>query len=832
MPDLSHATDTATAALIRETDWVGTPLGPMEGWPAELRTLVAVMLGSNQPMFVVWGPERTLIYNDAYGELLAGKHPAAMGRDFLEVWHEIRADLVPLVERAYRGEPSQADDITLHMERRGYREEAHFSYSYTPLRDRGGAIAGFFCACMEITAQVMAERARRESETRLRGVLDGMGEGFGILDRDFRIVELNAEARRMEARPHGEIIGRSHWEVYPGTSESELGRLYRHAMAARVPVAHEHCYTWPDGTERCLEMRAYPVEEGLAVFWRDVTDRRRIEAEARAAAERVDLALNSGAVVGTWVWDVQENRLTADERLARSFGLDPAQSRQGLPLEAVTASIHPEDLPRVQASIAAALGRGGAYRCEYRVRGRDGAYHWIEANGRVELDGAGRARRFPGVLLDVEDRRRIESERDQTAALLRAFADAVPGVVFAKDRQGRMLVANRGTAALIGKPPAEFLGRTDAEFLEDKAQGEAIMATDRRIMESGVAEQIEEPVNLPDGTPAIWLSTKAPMRNEAGEVIGLIGSSVDITARKQAEEVLARGKAELERLVEERTRDLEETQARLAHAQRMEALGQLAGGIAHDFNNVLQAVSGGAALIARRAGDPDGVRRLARMVTEAAERGAAITRRLLAFSRRGDLRAEAVDPPQLLADLREVLGHTLGAGIAVRLEVPEPVPPLLADKGQLETVLVNLATNARDAMAGQGVLTLEASAETVPSDGPPHPAGLTPGDYVRLAVADTEPDVSSTSASKGWNLAGFKAGLVVPGRDAAATIATLKGRAGGHAGHVALIAHGAAFAQGAGVEDDGRGLPFHGRYMGAAWSFFWAWNGLCRSAKA
>jgi PAS domain S-box-containing protein len=128
-----------------------------------------------------------------------------------------------------------------------------------------------------------------------------------------------------------------------------------------------------------------------------------------------------------------------------------------------------------------------------------------------------------------------EATRDSAAGLLHSFVAALPGVVYAKDRQGRMLVANRGTAELIGKPPAAFLGKTDAENLDDRVEAAAIMATDSRIMRSGIEEQVEEPVRRPDGTPAIWLSTKAPLRDESGQVIGLIGTSIDVTERSRLE---------------------------------------------------------------------------------------------------------------------------------------------------------------------------------------------------------------------------------------------------------------------------------------------------------
>jgi signal transduction histidine kinase/CheY-like chemotaxis protein len=203
----------------------------------------------------------------------------------------------------------------------------------------------------------------------------------------------------------------------------------------------------------------------------------------------------------------------------------------------------------------------------------------------------------------------------------------------------------------------------------------------------------------------------------------------------------------------------------LLHTQRTEALGRLAGGVAHDFNNVLQAVLGGAKSIDRRSDDP-GIKRLAGMVIDAADRGASVTRRLLTLARRGELRTEPVQLSDVLAGLHEVLTHTLGAEIEVRIEASHPLPPVLADKWQLETVLVNLSVNARDAMAslGGGILTLSAMAESVlPRDAQEN--GPKPGSYIRIAVADTglgmdaatlaratEPFFTTKSDSKGTGL--------------------------------------------------------------------------------
>ncbi|MFZ6876334.1 PAS domain-containing protein [Undibacterium sp. Di27W] len=149
------------------------------------------------------------------------------------------------------------------------------------------------------------------------------------------------------------------------------------------------------------------------------------------------------------------------------------------------------------------------------------------------------------VIYDVTEREFAKEEAERSRRLLEAFIEAVPGVVYAKDLQGRMLLANHGLSENIGKPPEEYLGKTDAQFLNDSKQAAIVMANDQRVMNSGVMEQVEEGVRRPDGTDTVWLSTKAPLRNDLGELIGLIGSSIDITSRKLTEAALSKSEAAL-----------------------------------------------------------------------------------------------------------------------------------------------------------------------------------------------------------------------------------------------------------------------------------------------
>lgn len=532
------------ATLIRAFGWSTSPIGSPSDWPQPVQTLVQLMLAANQPMFIAWGGGRTLLYNDAYADVLADKHPGALGRDLLEVWAEIAADLQPIVAQAYAGKAVQMADIELHMERRGFSEETHFAFSYTPICLAEGEVIGLFCVCRETTGEVIAERELRASEVRFRAVQEISLDGFMVLEsvrdsqgtlEDFGWSYVNEAAARIVGYPRDWFIGQRLLEVMPGNKADGLFDAYVAVVETGEPWTEEISYRH-EGLDIFIRLTAARVGDGFAVSFTDLTERRQAEDALREAADRVRLALDAGAIIGTWNWDLPKNCFTADERFAASFGVDPEVCNRAVGIDEVVRSVHPDDKAGLMDAISEAIARGGAYAHQYRVRRRDGQYYWIEANGRVEFAEDGTPLRFPGVLLDIEQRRKMEAERDRALGLLRTFTEAVPGVVYAKDRDGRMLVANRGAAELIGMPLEAVIGKTDLEFLDDKEQAEIVMRNDRRIMDAGVPEQIEEEIRLPDGTPAVWLSTKSPLRGSDGEVIGLIGASVDITSRREAED--------------------------------------------------------------------------------------------------------------------------------------------------------------------------------------------------------------------------------------------------------------------------------------------------------
>src|SRR4029077_1573127 len=146
-------------ARIRAHEWSRTPLGPIEAWPQSLRSALSICLGSRFPIVLYWGTERTVLYNDAYAEILGKKHPWALGRPCREVWSEIWDVIAPMLDGVVAsGEATWSDDQLLLLERRGYPEECYFSFSFSPVRGEDGQVEGIFTAVIESTGRVLSER--------------------------------------------------------------------------------------------------------------------------------------------------------------------------------------------------------------------------------------------------------------------------------------------------------------------------------------------------------------------------------------------------------------------------------------------------------------------------------------------------------------------------------------------------------------------------------------------------------------------------------------------------------------------------------------------------
>ncbi|MGZ3181448.1 MAG: ATP-binding protein [Telluria sp.] len=221
-------------AAIHAFAWESTPLGPRARWPAALRTMVDLMLGSGFPMFLVWGPQRTLIYNDAYAPILGRRHPDALGRPCELVWPEAWSDFEPLLARAMGGIATRFDNMEVEIHRSGYPERAWFTFSFSGIPGDGDAAGGAFCVCHETSATVLAERQRRGQADMLRQMFE-RAPGFMALLRGPNHVYEMANAAHREFHGNRNIIGHALADVFPEAVEQGFVALLDQVRATAVP---------------------------------------------------------------------------------------------------------------------------------------------------------------------------------------------------------------------------------------------------------------------------------------------------------------------------------------------------------------------------------------------------------------------------------------------------------------------------------------------------------------------------------------------------------------------------------------------------------------------
>jgi PAS domain S-box-containing protein len=525
---------------------------------------------------------------------------------------------------------------------------------------------------------------------------------------------------------------------------------------------------------------------GLLCVTGETTARIVAERERAAADDRLQQALSAGRNIGAWDWDVQGDVVRADSRFALLYGVDTELAAAGASIDVFFGGIHPDDLPDAQRLIERAMDPAGdgTFIAEYRLLGDDGRIRWVSAQGRCVFDDAGRPLRFPGVSYDIDDRKQAElaalaakAERDFVLALSarqRAATDPATILRFTAQALGERLDIGRVCfARVIGHRVRYENGWTDGslppladdhsvdrfgqagtarlraghpivsdDFLQDAVSDDAPVAT--YSARAGLCMplrrdgRLEAVLVLGAATLRHWLPGEIALVAEIAEITWVAVQRAEALVRLEAK--VGRQDAQLERVATElhdaaSARAAAETQVR--QLQKMEAVGQLTGGIAHDFNNMLAVVIGGLDMIDRRLaqGNAD-VTRYVEAAKEGANRAAALTQRLLAFSRQSPLSPEPVEGNRLIADLTDLLTRTLGEPIAVETVLGAGLWRAEADRGQLENAIVNLAVNARDAMETGGRLTIETANAHV-GDDYAREADMAPGQYVMIAVSDT-----------------------------------------------------------------------------------------------
>ena len=589
------------------------------------------------------------------------------------------------------------------------------------LLDAGGRPVRALGAVRDVTARRAAEDALRESEARLR--LAQEAGGIGSWDLDLR------SGRQVWSERHYALFGLD--PALPAPDVAALAAYVREEDRATVLAARDAALAGAEGTlsmefrirrasdgaERWLAATGRLIRDAHGRPWRllgvsrDITEARLREAELRAMLEASPIGVLRG--------DLHGRILDANDAALRLLGHDRAAlASGGLRWDALAGQRAGET------GIAAVREMGLSPPHEMEYRRPDGSRVPVLVGFTV----IGEAREETiAFLLDLTDRKRAEAAlradkvvleqavAARTAELaaregeLRRIYDRTPAPFHSVDAEGRLLRVSEEWLAFLGYRREEVLGRRTGDFMppESGARWEAALA---ELRETGdEVREVEYRMRRADGREVEVLLRARADHDAAGRFLLSYSVLFDMTERNRAE-------------------------ARLREAQKLEALGRVAGGVAHDFNNLLQVLTGALQLLADHATRPERVRRYAGVAMQAAERGAELTRRMLAFARQDRLEAAPVPLPEVMQGVATLLRGPLGPDIRLEIAVPPGLPAVRADRSHLELVLVNLALNARDAIAGSGRVRLDAAVEAL---GEGNPQGLAPGDYLRIRVIDS-----------------------------------------------------------------------------------------------
>jgi signal transduction histidine kinase len=792
-PAAFPSADGELASLIRTHDWAATSLGPIAGWPQSLRTTTEMLLRSPVPIVLLWGEDGIMIYNDAYSVFAGGRHPRLLGSKVREGWPEVAAFNDNVMRVGLAGGTLAYKDQELTLHRSGRPEQVFMDLDYSPVPDESGRPAGVIAIVVETTLRVLAARRLEAQQTRLTRMFAQAPGLMALLSGPDHRFELANPAYQalVGGRP---LIGLPLAVALPEVARQGfvelLDEVYRSGRAyvgRNVTVRLRRAAGQPE-EERVQDFVYQPLLDaagqvtGIFVEGQDVTERARAEAALRESAARLRFLDRLGretamagdadavmaistrlvaeemrvAVCAYAVMDDDEDGFTIRGDFAREgarsirgrysladFGSHAVQELSGgrpLVLHDVAA-----ELPAREAQAFRAIGLAATICLPLVKAGRLTALmavhdsvprRWTDSDlalltevvercwahverARAEAEARAAEREF---------REELEARvAERTAALARSEANI--RAIFQTSHLWQGLIAPDGTLLYMNTTALKGIDCTwsdvaDLKFWETPwfaatpGMAETIAAAVARVA-AGAAETMLLQLQLPSGPRAFDFSLR-PVRDEDGMVTALVPEAVDITDRLRTEEALRQ-------------------------AQKMEAIGNLSGGIAHDFNNLLMAVLGSLELLRKRMPEDPALVRLIDNAMAGARRGSALTSRMLAFARRQDLKTERIDLAELVGGMADLLQRSLGPTVALSAEFPDDLPQVETDANQLESALLNLAVNARDAMAGEGRITIRARVAGAEAA---RGGRLRPGRYVCLAVSDTGAGMDEATLAK------------------------------------------------------------------------------------
>ncbi|HEV2609357.1 MAG TPA: PAS domain-containing protein, partial [Noviherbaspirillum sp.] len=583
--------DSEMAAAMRALDWSRTPVGPVDGWPLSLRTAVRILLQCRLPMYMAWGHEFTQFYNDAYSSILGDKHPGAIGRAAPDTWSEIWPTIGPMWEQVWMGESIGFDDFKLTIERFGYPEDCYFNFSYSPVPDDDGNVAGVLVTFAETTKQVVIEQRQRFRLTladRLRNLsnpievtsaasellgtyLNVARVGYGEIDareetvsvdRDWtngRVPSLAGETRPLDGFGPNII------------AQLKAGRVLRLQDIAADPHSAPYAEGYASiGTRSLLVVPLIKAGRFSAVFYLHEPAPRRWSDDDVSLAE--DVAERT--------WDALE-RVRAEQALRDSedhyrhtVELNPHvqwTARQDGRFDRISQrwsewtgtsgldgswndAIHPDDRARSMNEWTASVATGGDYDIEHRVRMRDGSYHWMLTRAYRRTDADGGITKWYGTTQDINDTKLVNEALAKREQEFRTLAEAMPNHAWMADRSGKIFWFNRRVYDYTGAGPGELDTDDWIRVVHPDDVGATIAAWSQSIAK-GVNYENKFRLQGRDGEYRWYIARALPVHDERGDVTRWIGTNTDVHEQTVGSERLAQINVSLEEEVASRTAD-------------------------------------------------------------------------------------------------------------------------------------------------------------------------------------------------------------------------------------------------------------------------------------
>ena len=603
-------------------------------------------------------------------------------------------------------------------------------------RDAQGRAVRLVGAHIDITDAKVAELALRESEQRFRLVSESAPVMLWMGDVEGKCLYLNRKQREFWGVAPSGVAGFD-WSavLHPDDRETLFG-VFGLAMRDHTPFTVEARYRRLDGEYRLVRTDAQPRFDvrgeflGMIGVNVDITETRRAEQALRESEERFRLIANS-APVPMWVSHLGGTRAFVNQAYMDFLGL----SYEECLVFDWRKALHPEDLQRILQEQIAGEGSRKPFALEARYRRADGQWRWLRSESQPRWGAEGDHIGFIGVAHDTTSAKQAEIE-------LRGLNETLEAEVEARTRErdriwnasqdllvvagadGIWLNVNPAIGPTLGWAEKDVLGRS-SQWLEHPHDVVRTRAETAHLAGGGKTQRFENRLRHRDGSYR-WLSWTAAAHE------GLIYAVArNVTDEKEAAETLRH------------------TEEALRQSQKMEAVGQLTGGIAHDFNNLLQGIVGSLDLVQKRIADGrlGEVQRFVNGAMTSANRAAALTHRLLAFSRRQPLNPKPVKANPLVASMEDLLRRTMGEKVELELVLASGLWTTLCDQNQLENSILNLSINARDAMPDGGRLTIETCNAHLDHAYAAANSDVDPGQYVCVRVTDTgtgmTPDVAA-----------------------------------------------------------------------------------------